>query len=131
MIPELERHFHADMVLGAARLNREIGYNPTRFTRMLAEFGGATTARKLLSGRDASDGFTTLWEHGRLELSVEAFALLPWYQTLFAEHELATAAWRLVEHGFDVEAFLHKARHDPPVWTTLVPVSEDRRHSAT
>jgi hypothetical protein len=34
-------------------------------------------ARQLLRGRDASDGFTTLWEHGRLKVSIEAFVLLP------------------------------------------------------
>lgn len=45
---------------------------------MVGEHGGAEAARHLLTGRDASDGFTTLWEHGRLEMSVEAHVLLPW-----------------------------------------------------
>jgi hypothetical protein len=111
-----ERRFHTDMVSGAARLKREIGYNPTRFIQMVSEMGGAQAARQLLRGRDASDGFTTLWEHGRLALSVEAFVLLPWYQALFTQDELETAERRLVEHGFDVRRFLAAARQRPPAW---------------
>ncbi|WP_237534366.1 hypothetical protein [Streptomyces sp. SID3343] len=52
---------------------------------MVGALGGTEAARQLLRGRDASDGFTTLWEHGRLEMSVEAFVLLPRYQGLFTE----------------------------------------------
>jgi hypothetical protein len=52
--------FHQEMVHGAERLKREIGYNPTRVNQMVAEHGGPEAARQLLSGRDASDGFTTL-----------------------------------------------------------------------
>jgi len=118
MVGEAERRFHADMVAGAERLKREIGYNPTRFTRMVGEMGGVEAARHLLRGRDASDGFTTLWEHRRLEVSVEAFVLLPWYRGLFSEDELATAERRLGEHRFDVERFLREAGQRPPAWVT-------------
>jgi hypothetical protein len=119
MSAEAERHFHADMVAGAERLKREISYNPTRFLQMVGEYGGVEAAHHLLRGRDASDGFTTLWEHGRLEMSVEAFVLLPWYRQLFAEDELATAERRLIEHRFDVERFVRGASLDPPAWTSL------------
>jgi hypothetical protein len=37
---EAERHFHADMVAGAARLKREIGYNPARLLQMVGHRGG-------------------------------------------------------------------------------------------
>lgn len=57
---EAERQFHADMVAGAERLKREIGYKPTRFMQMVGELGGVEAARQLLRGRDASDGFTTM-----------------------------------------------------------------------
>ena len=117
VINEAERRFHADTVNGAERLKREIRYNPTRFMRMVAELGGAEAARHLLRGPDASDGFTTLWEHRRLELSVEAFVLLPWYRELFTEDELATAERRLGEHHFDMELFLRSAADRPPTWT--------------
>ena len=117
MTNEAERRFHADTVSGAERLKREIGYNPTRFMQMVAELGGAEAARHLLRGPDASDGFTTLWEHHRLEMSVEAFVLLPWYRELFTEDELATAERRLLKYGFDLERFLRSAADRPPTWT--------------
>jgi hypothetical protein len=116
MTSEAERHFHADMVAGATQLKREIGYNPTRFMQMVGELGGVEAARRLLKGRDASDGFTTLWEHGRLDVSVEAFVLLRCYRDLFADDQRETAERRLVDHRFDVAAFLRAAEARPPEW---------------
>jgi hypothetical protein len=80
-----EQAFHSETLAGADCLKKEIGYNPTRFNQMVAEHGGPEAVRLLLKGRDASDGFTTLWEAGRLEMSCEAIALklMPWYQELF------------------------------------------------
>lgn len=121
MTSEAERQFHRDMVLGADRLKREIGYNATRFIQMVAEHGGAEAARQLLTGRDASDGFTTLWEHGRLEMSVEAHVLLPWYRKLFTEQQLDTAERRLREHRFDLDAFLTRAGRVSPAWVGQNP----------
>jgi hypothetical protein len=104
------------MLAGADRLTREIGYNPTRFNQMVAEHGGPEAVRLLLNGRDASDGFTTLWENGRLEMSCEAIVLLPWYEDLFSDYEKAVARHRLIEHHFDVDAFVQQASTTPPSW---------------
>ncbi len=73
-------------------------------------------ARLLLRGRDASDGFTTLREAGRLEMSVEAATLLPWFATLFTEQERTVARRRLDEHRFDVSGFLVSSSAHPPNW---------------
>ena len=116
MATRAEREFHQEMVDGANRLKREIGYNPTRFNQMVAEYGGPGAVRQLLKGRDASDGFTTLWEADRLEMSVEAAALLPWYADLFTEDERSVARRRLVEHHFDVDTFLRSRTTMPPAW---------------
>jgi hypothetical protein len=94
------------MIAGSDRLQREINYNPTRFRQMVADHGGVGAAQHLLNGPDASDGFTTLWEANRLELSVEAHVLLPRFTDLFTEGEKRTARYRLEEHGMDVDAFL-------------------------
>ena len=51
---------------------RELGYNATRFLQMISEHGGLATARQLLWSDKPSDGFTTLWSHHRLDLTVEA-----------------------------------------------------------
>src|SRR6266540_4334926 len=109
MVGEAGRRFHADMVAGAERLKREIGYNPTRFTRMVGEMGGVEAARHLLRGSR---------HHVGVEVSVEAFVILPWYRGLFSEDELATAERRLGEHRFDVERFLREAGQRPPAWVT-------------
>lgn len=117
MSTEAERRFHGDMVAGTDQLRRDIGYNPIRFMQMVGELGGVEAARHLLRGRGASDGFTTLWEHDRLNMSVEAFVLLPWYRDLFTEDERETARRRLVDHEFDVDRFLRSAAQRPPAWT--------------
>jgi hypothetical protein len=121
VISEAERQFHRAMVLGVERLKWEVSYNATRFMEMVGELGGAEAARQLLRGRDASDGFTTLWEHGRLEMSVKAFALLPWYRELFTEEQLETAERRLREYRFDVERFLRAATQSPPARVASEP----------
>lgn len=41
MTSAAERRFHADMVFGATRLKREIGYNPTRFMQMVGRSAGS------------------------------------------------------------------------------------------
>lgn len=116
MTTRAEREFHREMIDGAERLKREIGYNPTRFNQMVAEHGGPEAARQLLTGRNASDGFTTLWEAGRLEMSVEAAVLLPWYEALFTDRQRTVARRRLTEHRFDVDAFMDTRTAAPPAW---------------
>ena len=73
----------------------ETGYNPTLFQQMLHDRGGWETTRTLLHARKPSSGFTTLWEKGRLDLTVEAVAIqTPWAE-LFTQDELAIARKRL------------------------------------
>lgn len=110
-----EDEFHEAMVQGPQQL-RTLGYVPTRFIQMVAELGGVGAAHSLLSGPNASDGFTTLWELGRLDMSVEATVLLPWYQELFSGEELARAQRRLADHQFDVDVFIAAESLTPPVW---------------
>lgn|GEM_PF-2048336 len=78
---------------------RRIGYNPAYFVEMLHRHGGIETARRLITTRAASDGFTKLWELGRLDLSVEAVALRPELAPLFTRDELDAARRRLDDYG--------------------------------
>lgn len=68
---------------------------------MLHEDGGVETARRLLNTDKPSEGYTKLWELGRLDLSVEAVI---WeneeYQSLFNEEELKTVEKRLREYEY-------------------------------
>ena len=95
-----EARFHASMVALYETAKRDLGYNATRFLQMISEHGGVEAARRLLRAPAVSDGFTTLWEGGRLDLSVEAHVLLPEFQALFSEGERETAKRRLADYGY-------------------------------
>lgn len=79
---------------------KECNYRPTYFLQMVVEHGGVETARRLLHARKVSDGFTTLWENGRLDLSVEAVVLQEPWSDLFTDGELAIAEKRLRDLGY-------------------------------
>ena len=79
---------------------KDAGYNATYFLRMLNELGGVATARKLVGSPTPSDGFTKLWEMGRLDLSVEALVLDARWKGLFSDQEQAAARRRLTDYGW-------------------------------
>ena len=106
-------HFHQDMLDGCQTL-KKLGYWPGYLHREVANVGGVQTAKNLLAKPDTSEGFATLWSLGRLDLSVEAFVLLPWYESLFSDGERRESQRRLEGNAFDVDRFLKEAR--PPQW---------------
>ena len=97
---ELERRCHRAMVSIYNKAKRELGYNATRFLQMLSEQGGLATAKQLLWDDWPSDGFTTLWERGRLDPTVEARVLAPEFVTLFTEADRDRARDRLQGYGW-------------------------------
>lgn len=115
---DASERFTSDCWVASALLKKKINYTPTRFNQMLAEHGGVETARRLINSDAPSQGFGVLWEHHRLDLSVEAIAILPDYAALFTGAELATARQRLVDHRFDVDSYLVRARDVRPPWET-------------
>ena len=98
---QLERRFHRAMVGVYERAKAEAGYNATRFIQMVSEHGGLEAARMLLSSNQVSDGFTALWEAGRLDLTVEALILESEWLTLFTDQEREVARKRLRAYGFE------------------------------
>jgi len=94
---ELERRFHRAMLTICERAQRECNYNPLWFRRMLSDYGGVKTAKRLLARRGAQSGFTRLQSCGRLDLTVEAHVLRPEFRSLFAEDERREARDRLAE----------------------------------
>jgi hypothetical protein len=86
-------------VLNALRECYALGYRPTYFQRMLSDHGSVGTAKRLLAAHAVSDGFTTLWQLGRLDLSVEAIVLRQKFRALFTTAELRTAEERLAAYG--------------------------------
>ena len=85
----------------ADRMQGEAGYNPAVFRRMLGEHGGVETCRRLINAREPSQGYTQLWEHKRLDLTVEAYI---WdnkrWHPLFTPEELENCRGRLEEYGY-------------------------------
>ena len=97
---ELERRFHRAMISIYETAKRELGYNATRFLQMISEQGGLATARQLLWSDTPSEGFTTLWERGRLDLTVEAHVLCAEFVPLFGEDDRERARDRLEAYGW-------------------------------
>lgn len=84
---------------------RKIGYDPIGFIRIIAEYGNAMQATKHVLNTDKPyAGLATLYEKGRLDLSVEYLALQPEFRELFTPHELVEAEKRLRELNFDPNA---------------------------
>ena len=93
--------FDAAMLEIYRRAKSDAGYTATRFLGMVVERGGLETARYLLHGATVSDGYTALWERGRLDLTVEALILKPEWKPLFSttERQIAISRLRQYEYG--------------------------------
>lgn len=98
---EFEKRFDAAMFQDVyQRALKECRYRASLFLHMLAVDGGLATALKLIRSARPSDGFTTLWKKGRLDLTVEALVLrYPW-RTLFSDEDLSRAEERLASYGY-------------------------------
>ncbi len=75
-------------------------YKASYFLGMVSERGGVQAAKDLLGSSSVSDGFTRLWECGRLDLTVEALVLRPEWNALFDEAEREIARKRLADMGY-------------------------------
>src|SRR4051794_29632564 len=97
-----ELAFDAAMMRIYIRALDEVGYNATRYLQMLHDHRGLETARILINATQPSEGYTALWERGRLDLTVEALVLQSTWRTLFEEEPelLDRARNRLNEYGY-------------------------------
>ncbi len=103
MSEELLERFHAQMLNIYHRAKDEANYTASRFFHMVGENGGFESARILINANTVSEGYTGLWERGRLDLTVEALILEnPEYHPLFTVEELNICQQRLAEYKYDV-----------------------------
>jgi hypothetical protein len=72
MAESIRKRFDNEMWNIYRKANHEANYNATRFLQMLHKYGGFETARLLIHSPAVSEGYTALWERGRLDLTVEA-----------------------------------------------------------
>lgn len=99
--PQLVLEFEEAMFTIYRRALDEGGYKATRFLAMLNDEGAMATANHLIHASNVSDGYTALWERGRLDLTVEAMILAdPRWHTLFTTKDLEICAARLAEYGY-------------------------------
>jgi hypothetical protein len=102
MIKQLQQ-FDAAMFDIYKRAKTEAGYNATIFLGMLSDRGGLATAKFLINASKPSDGYTHLYERGRLDLTVEAMIVdNPKWHQLFSTEELARAKRRLADYGYSL-----------------------------
>lgn len=97
------------------RLAKEIhdltGYNPTDLKQMVNQSGGVQAAKVLLGKPNVSEGFTKLWEMGRLHLALEFVVLQPEWRHLFTADELKRAKKRLDEVKFSHPSLSDSSEH--------------------
>jgi hypothetical protein len=98
---DLSRQFDEAMFSVYMRAKGEAGYKASIFLGMVASRGGLSTARYLINAGKLSDGYTHLYERGRLDLTVEAMIVEnPRWHPLFTEEELKRAQKRLAAYGY-------------------------------
>ena len=72
-------------------MQRALGYTPRRALNMVNQYGAVDAARRLLQMPGVtSQGLETLWEHHRLDLSIEALMLKPEFASLFTNRPLSS-----------------------------------------
>lgn len=84
-----------------------LNYRPALFLQMLGSSGGYQTVSTLISQPKPSDGFTKLWEGGRLDLSVEALVTESRWRRCFEANLLLAAETRLSQAGYVVAVLEH------------------------
>ena len=100
MSASLEGEFHRAM-LNIFQAAADLGYLPTRFRQMVHEHGGVAAAKRLLSGPVVQSELTTLWELGRLDISMETLVVQERWKPLFSDEERQAARDLLSAHGYD------------------------------
>lgn len=98
---KLEHEFDRAMMDIYVRAKAEANYTASVFHRMLCDRGGLATAKQLINDRKPSEGYTALWERGRLDLTVEALVTDTHdWDALFDREELVRAKRRLGDYGY-------------------------------
>ena len=97
----LEEQFTEAMFQIYRRAKSEASYNAKMFLQMISRQGGLRTAKTLINSAKPSNGYTALFELGRLDLTVEALVVedVRW-RSLFTQEELARAHRRLQDYEY-------------------------------
>lgn len=116
MTRDAERELTAEVLDRVRGLRGEVGYDPAPFLHAIATVGIVEACRADIRAERPSDAFNILWDIRRLDLSVEAMSLLPWYAVLFDHEDALLARQRLAAYRFDIGEFLRRCVANPPSW---------------
>jgi hypothetical protein len=94
----LEQQF-TDALWATEREATQLGHASGVFRKMLGDYGGVETARRLVKAPDIQGGMRTICALGRSDLTTEAVMLKAEYAPLFKQDELNAARWRLDQVG--------------------------------
>ena len=101
---DLSKGFDEAMFDIYRRAKSEAKYNANVFLQMVSDRGGLDTAKYLINSSKVSDGYTALYERGRLDLTVEAMVIEnPKWHDLFTSEELAKARLRLRDYQYTLK----------------------------
>jgi len=96
--------FHEAMLNIYRQAKSEAKYNAQRFLQMVVDHGGVETAKMLIHSENVSDGYTALWERGRLDLTVEAMIIeSPKFHSLFSDDEIKICSKRLIGYRYEIK----------------------------
>lgn len=105
----LEKRFDQAMLRIYQRAKAEAHYTASIFFNMLSKQRGLATAKYLINTPKPSEGYTALFERGRLDLTVEAEVIdNPEWHELFSDEELAKAKARLKQYEYQRQTFPKK-----------------------
>lgn len=80
---------------------KKFKYTPRAFLDMVvSDEDIVEVTRRLIHKDGGTSGFTTLFENGRMDLSVEKIILEPRYRVLFDKEDLVAAYARLKEYHY-------------------------------
>ncbi|MCL6579976.1 MAG: hypothetical protein K6T73_11480, partial [Candidatus Bathyarchaeota archaeon] len=100
MNKEIEKELEQEFLKASFLCKNRYKYNPTRFLQMLERGGPIKTAVGLVMAPTYHEGFTKLWQLGRLDLTVEAIILQEPYNQLLSQEILNTARSKLEKIGY-------------------------------
>ena len=98
---DIQHEFNQVMHDVYLRAKNEAGYTASIFLNMLFDKGGLVTAKQLINSSQVSEGYTALWERGRLDLTVEAVVTEnSKFRPLFTDEEIMRATKRLKDYNY-------------------------------
>lgn len=97
---QLKKAFHQEMINLYKHMTKELKYKSTKLMDLINKYGGYEAAVKYITSEGNVQDFTVLWEHERLDLSVEALITKPAFRELFLDDIVTHCERKLAEYSY-------------------------------